>query len=161
LDILNCRIDRATQAAWKEHFAPTTQPFFVRRQFPLPSRSGVRWLASGAVREALSLSAHDTYEVAGDARHLLLLDESTFAAMHPDLRAELLHEQLAVGRGSVFHVHDLAEHLTHSEKDQVSAAASDGLFVWWPSLFAALSDATQARLLADFASEDRPPVPQR
>lgn len=160
LEILNCRIDNATLTAWKEHFAPTAQPFFVRRQFPLPSRSGSRWLDSSAVREALSLSAHDTfatYEVASDARHLLLLDEGAFESLPPELRAELLHEQLAVGRGGVVQVHDLTEHLTRSEIDRVTAAASDGLVVWWPSLFATLSDATQARLLADFASDDRPP----
>lgn len=160
LEILNCRIDNATLTAWKEHFAPPTQPFFVRRQFPLPSRSGARWLDSGAVREALSLSAHDTfatYEVTGTARHLLLLDESAFEALPPGLRTELLYEQLEVGRGSVYQMQDLTDHLTRSEIDQVAAASSGGLVVWWPGLFAILSGATQTRLLAEFASEDWPP----
>lgn len=160
MEILNCRIDNATLTAWKEHFAPTAQPFFVRRQFPLPSRSGSRWLDSSAVREALSLSAHDTfatYEVASDARHLLLLDEGAFEAMPPELRAGLLHGQLEVGRGGVYPMQDLTEHLTGSEIDQVSTATSGGLVVWWPDLFAALSEATQARLLAVFASDYRPP----
>lgn len=160
LEILNCLIDNATLTAWKGHFAPTTQPFFARRKIPLPSGSGSRWLDGGAVREALSLSAHDTfatYEVAGTARHLLLLDEGAFEALPPGLRTDLLQEQLEVGRGSVYQVQDLNDHLTRSEIDQVAAASQDGLVVWWPGLFTALSDAAQVRLLADFASEDRPP----
>ncbi len=160
MEILNCRIDNATLTAWKNHFAPTTQPFFALRRFPLPKGSGGHWLDCGAVRGALGLSAHDTfatYEVASTARHLLFLDEHSFQTLPPDLRADLLHEQLEVGRGSVFHLEDLAEHLPHSEIGPVTSAASGRLVVWWPGLFNTLSDATQARLLANFVSEDRPP----
>lgn len=160
MEILDCYLDNAALAAWQGHFAPTTQPFFARRRFPLPDQCASRWLDRRAARDALSLSEHDTfatYEVTGAARHLLLLDEGAFRALPPELRAELLVEQREVGRGSVFRLREITDHLTRSEVDQVTAASPSGLVVWWPGLFAALSEATRARLLASFASEDRPP----
>lgn len=164
MEILNCRVDDATLHAWKRHFAPVVQPFFVRRKLPLPASVDARWRDRGEVRTALGLSQHDTfatYEVASTARHVLLLDEHTFSTLPPDVRAELLQEQLAVRRGSVFRLERCAGLLERSEMAAVAAAAADGLFVWWPALFAALSRASQARVLAWFVRDDRPPCRRR
>ena len=160
MELLNCQVDEATLRAWKGHFAPMVQPFFARRRLPLPATLGANWLESNSARTALNKSQHDTfatYEVSSTARHLLLLDEHAFSLLNPEVRAGLVQEQIAVNRGSVYSVEAYADLLDPIELEAVAAGAAGGLFVWWPGLFATLSSSNQARVLARFVSDDRPP----
>ncbi len=149
-----CPVPEATLAAWKRHWSPPSQPFFIsdalaRRLPPWPRFTRKEFQQSG-----VPLSLHDTfatYDVTGTPR-VAWLTYRAFYSLGGRERLELLTEQRGFGRGGVVHLGDVADQL---DTTRLSALTADGLFVWWPQLWNLLHASEQNRVLQTFVETDR------
>jgi len=108
----------------------------------------------------VSLSLADTlglHDVSLGAPWVLWLDEGAFGALPERDRADLLMEQRRWGRGGVASLEDWLERAPPSDKAALEAAATGGLFVWWPSLWRVLNPSFREHVLLSFVTEDRLP----
>ncbi len=154
LTFAGCPVPKATLAAWKRHWSPPSQPFFIsdalaRRLPPWPRFTRKEFQQSG-----VPLSLHDTfatYDVT-ETPWVIWLTYGAFYSLGESERLELLTEQRGFGRGGVVHLGDVADQL---DTTRLSALTADGLFVWWPHLWNLLHASEQNRVLRTFVETDR------
>ena len=160
MQVLNCPVDEAMWRRWEAHFAPQAQPFFLSEDCVGTFASQVRWTRRefGEMRTPLSLNdTFQLYEVSAEATWALWLDDAAFFSLSASARRLLLEEQRRLGRGGVVALDDWLDKAGPADSVLLEAAADDGSFVWWTSLWRKLTPALRRRVLLSFVASDRLP----
>ena len=157
--VLGCTVPSSLLKSWEGHLAAPVQPFFVSHA--LAENLGVwpRWTRAEFSSLGLPLSLTDTftcYAVPTAVPWVLLLSGPAFNTLPEQLRAALLREQLEHGRGRVESAAAWAGRLP-AGAGRLHDASTDGLFLWWPSLWQTLSAASRRGVLLHLLTEDRLP----
>ncbi len=152
-----CFLEHGTFVHWQRHFAPPIQPFFVSDTLAQRLLAWPRFTRQEFGKSGVSLSLHDTfttYEVAAEASWVMWLTYEAFSSLGDTEKLSLLKEQRTFGRGGVVHLTEVAGLL---EPHKLEAETVDGLFVWWPQLWARLGEAEKQGVLRTFIETDRLP----
>ena len=105
----------------------------------------------------MSLSLHDTfstYNVVDEPSWVFWLTYEAFSGLDDALKRDLLTEQRTFGRGGVVQFDQIAEQLASCK---LESRTIDGLFVWWPELWALLGETEKHNVLRAFVEADRFP----
>lgn len=149
-----CPVPEATLAAWKQHWAPPAQPFFVSDALVQRLPSWPRFTREEFRRSCVPLSLHDTfttYNVA-ETPWVIWLTYEAFCKLGHGERLELLTEQRGFGRAGVVHLDGVADQIDIA---RLTSLTTDSLFVWWPRLWNLLHASEQSRVLRTFVETDR------
>ena len=159
--VAGCELTSSTFSCWQQHFVPAAQPFFVSKSLSQKLPAWPRFTREEFGRSGVSLSLHDTfttYNVSKDAVWVVWLTQGAFSSLFPTVQAALLAEQRDFGRGGVFSVDEIVDIL---KTETLTIPNLNGLFVWWPELWARLSEGEKCAVLRAFAETDRLPCRRR
>ena len=157
MTVAGCELTSSTFSRWQQHFAPAAQPFFVSESLSRKLPAWPRFTRSEFARSGVLLSLHDTfttYKVAENAVWVVWVTFEAFSSLSPSVQTALLAEQRDFGRGGVFRVGEAVGVL---EAETLATLYLNELFVWWPELWARLSEDEKYAVLKAFAETDRLP----
>lgn len=152
-----CPLEPHTFTRWQDHFVPPAQPFFISDLLAQKFTAWPLFTRKEFQKSGVPLSLHDTfttYEVSAEPPWVVWLTQAGFSSLGRTEQLELLNEQCLFGRGGVMHL-DAVKGLLEPRK--LESKTVNGLFVWWPKLWALLDETEKYDVLRAFAGTDRLP----